>query len=301
MLADELDYVIGVDTHRDRHALAVVAARSGGVVLIEESLAACPDGYRRTLELARQHAPGRRCFAIEGTGSYGAGLARFLVERGEQVVEADRPSRKRSPRGKSDTLDAVRAARGLLGADKHAEPRRAGRRSSLQTLLRVREGALAARRSALCQLRASIVTAPASLREQLRSLTRARLLEHCAELHPGGSSDDRGTRLALRTLARRIQQLDLEERALAKEIAALVQELAPALPAEPGIGPISPAQVLVSWSHPGRLRSEACFARLAGAPPIPASSGQTIRHRLDRGGDRLSRVTKLAGFRARLT
>ena len=286
MLADQLDYVIGVDTHRDQHSLAVVAAASGGVVLVEPALSACPRGYQRALALARAHAAGARAFAIEGTGSYGAGLARFLAERGERVLEVERPARARAPRGKSDVLDAVRAARGLLGQDKLAQPRAAGRRAALQALLRVREGALTARRAALCQLRALIVTAPPPLREELRSLTRARLLRRCAALRAGGALEERGTRLALRLLARRIQLLDAEERAHKREIAALVEQLAPSLLAQPGVGPISAAQVAVSWSHHGRLRSEAAFARLAGAPPIPASSGLIVRHRLDRGGDR---------------
>jgi len=286
MLADELDYVIGVDTHRDAHSLAVVAAANGGVVLVEPSLSACPRGYSRALALAQAHAAGARAFAIEGTGSYGAGLARFLAERGERVLEVERPARARAPRGKSDTLDAVRAARSLLGEDKLAQPRASGRRAALQALLRVREGAVGARQAALCQLRALIVTAPPPLREELRSLTRARLLRRCAALRAGGVRDERGTRLALRLLARRIQLLDAEERALKREIAALVEQLAPPLLAEAGIGPISAAQVVVAWSHHGRLRSEAAFARLAGAPPLPASSGLVVRHRLDRGGDR---------------
>jgi transposase len=286
MLADRLDYVVGVDTHRDTHALAVVAAVTGGVVVVEPALSACPRGYRRLLALADTHAAGARAFAIEGTGSYGAGLARFLAGRGERVLEVERPDRKRAQRGKSDVLDAVRAARGVLGADKLARPRAGGRRAALQALLRTREGALGARRAALCQLRALIVTAPLELREELRALTRARLLKRCAQLRPGSTPDTRGTRLALRLLARRIQLLTAEERALKQEITTLVEQLAPRLLTEPGIGPISAAQVLVAWSHPGRLRSEAAFARLAGAPPIPASSGRTIRHRLDRGGDR---------------
>jgi len=202
------------------------------------------------------------------------------------VLEVERPARARAPRGKSDVLDAVRAARSLLGEDKLAQPRAGGRRAALQALLRTRESALDARRAALCQLRALIVTAPASLREELRSLTRARLLRRSAALRPGGALDERGTRLALRLLARRIQLLTAEERMLKREIAALVERIAPQLLAEAGIGPISAAQVVVAWSHHGRLRSEAAFARLAGAPPIPASSGLVVRHRLDPGGDR---------------
>jgi transposase len=286
MLAEEVDFVIGVDTHRDAHALAVVAAPSGGVVLVEPWLAASPRGYQRLLGLAQAHAPGARVFAVEGTGSYGAGLARFLAEQGERVHEVERPQRARARGGKSDSLDAIRAARALLGQDRLAHPRAGGQRAALQALLCVREGALEARRAALCQLRALIVTAPADLREQLRALTRTRLLRRCAGMRGGSARERRGTRLALRLLARRIQLLTAEERALTREIGALVEGIAPALLAEPGIGPISAAQVLVAWSHPGRLRSEAAFARLAGAPPIPASSGTVVRHRLDRGGDR---------------
>lgn len=286
MLADELDYVIGVDTHRDGHALAVVAAGSGALVLLEPWLAACPRGYRRLLALARRHGEGRRAFALEGTGSYGAGLARFLAGEGERVYEVERAGRAGRERGKSDVLDALRAARGLLAQEQGCQPRAGGRRAALQALLRTREGAVGARRAALCQLRALIVTAPAPLREQLRSLTLARLLCRCARMRAGGTPELRGTRLALRLLAQRIQLLSAEERALQREIATLVQLLAPPLLAQPGVGPITAAQVLVAWSHPGRLRSEAAFARLAGAPPIPASSGKTIRHRLDRGGDR---------------
>jgi transposase len=286
MLAGELDYVIGVDTHRDAHSLAVVAVPRGVVVVIEPSLSACPHGYRRLLTLARRHADGARVFAVEGTGSYGAALARFLAEQGERVLEVERPSRRRAQRGKSDVLDAVRAARSVLSEDKLAKPRAGGKRAALQALLRTREGALVARRAALCQLRALIVTAPAELREDLRRLTPARLLKRCACLRPAATSDQQGTRLALRLLARRIQLLSTEERTLTQEITALVDELASPLLAEPGIGPITAAQVLVAWSHPGRLRSEAAFARLAGTPPIPASSGKIIRHRLDRGGDR---------------
>jgi transposase len=118
-----------------------------------------------------------RAFAIEGTGSYGAGLARFLGEQGERVHEVERPQRARARRGKSDTLDAVHAARALLGQERLAHPRAGGQRAALQALLCVREGALSARRAALCQLRGLIVTSPAGLREQLRSLTRAQLTQ----------------------------------------------------------------------------------------------------------------------------
>lgn len=288
MVADSLDVVIGVDTHRDAHALALAAAPSGAL-LGEAVVEASADGYRDALALAQARAPGRRAWAIEGTGCYGAGLACFLLARGERVLEVDRPRRERRPgRGKSDALDALRAARSLLGREPLASPRRAGRREALRVLLATRESAVGARRCALNQLRALIVTCPEPLRAELRPLTRARLLRRLRGTRPRRHADSqlRGSLLAMRLLAVRIEALTLEERTLKREIRALAGELAPRLLAEPGVGPIAAAQILLAWSHKGRLRSEAAFARLAGAPPIPASSGKVVRHRLDRGGDR---------------
>jgi len=151
-----------------------------------------------------------------------------------------------------------------------------------------RDGAVNARRASLCQLRDLIITAPEPLRSELRPLTRGRLLKRLAAVRPArhASVELCGTLLALRSLARRIEQLTAEERDLETEIATLARELAPQLLNEPGVGPLAAGQLLLSWSHPGRVRSEAAFARLAGCVPIPASSGQTIRYRLDRGGNR---------------
>jgi transposase len=151
-----------------------------------------------------------------------------------------------------------------------------------------RAGAVNAKRAALCQLRDLLITTPEPLRSELRPLSRARLLGRLSTTRPHRHHDPelRGTLLALRALARRIQQLTVEERELAQEIETLISKLAPQLLSQPGIGPLLAAQIVLSWSHQGRLASEAAFARLAGAAPIPASSGQTIRYRLDRGGDR---------------
>ena len=151
-----------------------------------------------------------------------------------------------------------------------------------------RSGASVAKKASLCQLRALIVTCPEPLRAELAVLTRARLLARCASLRPDRHKQHelRGALVALRSLAARTQALTREERLLEREISKLVDQLAPQLLQERGVGPISGAQLIVSWSHQGRVRNEAAFARLAGAAPIPASSGQTIRHRLDRGGDR---------------
>ena len=286
MLADELDYVIGVDPHRDTHALAVVDVRSGGVVF-EATAVADGEGYESVLRLANQHAPGRRAFAVEGTGSFGAGLARFLVSHEERVLEVGRLRRERQS-GKNDALDAIRAARSVLGQTRPARPRAGGEREALRALSAAREGAVTARRAGLCQLRGLLVSAPEPLRAELRSLTRAQLLRRLAAVRPEGRQNPelRGTLLALRALARRVKALTVEERELAREIETLTRKLAPQLLEQPGVGPLAAAQVLISWSHRGRITSEAAFARLAGCAPIPASSGQTVRYRLDRSGDR---------------
>jgi transposase len=285
MFADQLDYVIGVDSHRDRHACAFVSRL--GVVEEELELAACAAGYRQAFELALRRAPGRRIWAVEGTGSYGAGLARFLVGRGERVVEVERPKRSGSRgRLKTDPLDALRAARTVLAGEQLATPRAGGQRESLRALLTTREAAVAAKKAGLCQLRALLILLPEPLRQQLRPLTRSALVRRCAGLRPQPTVDHYGQLVALRACARRVLLLATEAAELQQAIQSHVRQQAPSLLELPGIGPISAAQLLISWSHHRRIRSEACFARLAGTAPIPASSGRTIRHRLDHGGDR---------------
>jgi transposase len=287
MLADELDYVLGVDTHRDEHVIAVVTVPAGAVIA-STAAAASGRGYRELLAVAGQHAPGRRVWAVEGSGSYGAGLARFLAERGETVLEISRAGTpQRRLKGKDDALDATRIARAALAADTLASPRAGGRREALRLLLIARGSAVDVRREALTQLRAVIVTAPDELRQELRGMPVRRLLDRCSRLRrTSAAADELATRLVLRSLARRIQAATVEADELEREILAHVRELAPRLLDEPGVGPIVAARLIVSWSHHGRVRSEAAFARLAGVAPIPASSGQTTRHRLSRGGDR---------------
>jgi transposase len=287
MLADQLDYIVGVDPHRDTHALAVVDVASGAVVF-ESTVLANNSGYAAALRLAEEHAPGRRAFAIEGTGSYGLGLARFLAGRSERVLEVGRLKRERRSGGKTDALDAIRAARSALASEQPSTPRAGGERQALQALVAAREGAVNAKRAGLCQLRDLLITTPEPLRSELRPLTRARLLQRLAATRPHGQRDAelRGSLLALRSIARRLLQLTAEERELAREIETIARKLAPQLLEQAGVGPHAAAQLLLSWSHQGRITSEAAFARLAGAAPIPASSGQTIRYRLDRSGDR---------------
>lgn len=150
MLADQLDYVVGVDPHRDSHALAIVHVVSGAVVF-EATVDANSDGYARALELVDEHCPARRAFAIEGTGSFGAGLTRFLTGRGEWVLEVGRLRRERRSGGKTDALDAVRAARSVLTQQRPAIPRAGGERQALQALVAAREGAVNAKRAGLCR------------------------------------------------------------------------------------------------------------------------------------------------------
>jgi transposase len=287
MLADELDYVLGIDTHREEHVLAVVAAPAGALIAGARG-SANGRGYRELLRVADRYAPGRRAWAIEGTGSDGAGLARYLADRGEAVLEVSRtPRTERRLRGKDDALDAARTARAALANETLALPRAGERREALRLLLIARGSAVDVRREALAQLRAVIVTAPDRLREELRGLPTGKLLERRSRFRRSSSAaDELATRLVLRSLARRIQAATHEADELQSELLGHVRALAPALLDEPGIGPIVAAQLIVAWSHHGRLRSEARFARLAGVAPLPASSGQTQRHRLSRGGDR---------------
>jgi len=287
MLADDVAYVIGVDTHAETHSLALLEAHSQHTRR-RLTIPATRRGYRRALRLARRQAPGRRAWALEGSGSYGAGLARFLCERGERVLEVERPART-GARGrlKSDALDAERAARALLAGRAGATPRLGRETQALRALLVTREGAVRARSAALNELRALVLTSPPELRERLQGRSRAALIEACARLRPGPADSERAAcALALRALARRVRQLSSEAHLLEGELARRVGALAPELLARRGVGPICAGALLVTWSQPGRVRSEAAFARLAGVAPIPASSGKVVRHRLDRGGDR---------------
>ena len=288
MLADEVDYVVGVDTHRDQHVLAIVAAPAGAVVA-QRSVRASARGYVEAVRFAEEHAGGARVWAVEGAGHYGAGLARYLSGRDEAVLEIGRGRREgRRLRGKDDSLDAIRAARTALASETLTLPRAGQRREALRLLLLARRSAVDVRREALVQLRSVIVTCPDRLREQLRVLPAGGLIVRCSRLRRPSSCtpDELANRLVLRSLARRVEAATAEAAELEREIHAHVRALAPQLLKQPGVGPIVAAQLIVAWSHPGRLRSEAAFARLAGVAPIPASSGQTIRHRLSRGGDR---------------
>lgn len=288
MLADQADYVIGVDTHRDSHSAAVVTAATG-VVEGQAKFPADGPGYRRLLRFAQKHAPQRRVWAIEGTGSFGAGLATFLADQEEQVIEVDRPKRPaRRDGAKSDELDAIRAAREALSRKHHAVPRQRGEREAVRVLLATRESAVRSKTKAIALLKSLLLSAPQSLRQELRNATTTQQLARCAKLrtNPSQSTEQRCTIIAMRSTARRVLALQQEAADLEKEIATIVGQTTPQLLTQPGVGTITAAQILIAYSHPGRFHSEAAFAALAGTAPLPASSGQTVRHRLNRGGDR---------------
>ncbi|MGX6608463.1 IS110 family transposase [Micromonosporaceae bacterium Da 78-11] len=287
MLAEQVDGVIGVDTHRDTLAAAAVSAV--GAVLAHAEASTDLQGYGKLLPFGRQQFPGTRCWALEGTGSYGAGLAAFLDAHGERVVEVCRPKRPPQRGGrKTDAIDAVRAAREALTAEHLIHPRRRGEREALRVLMATRQGAVTSCTAAINHLKALIVSAPEDLRAELRGMGRKALISHSAKLRdrPTQTVEHRMTVRALRSTAARIQALRKEAEELEVEITVLVEATAPELLELPGVGPISASQILVSWSHPARFRSEAAFASFAGTAPIPASSGLTNRHRLNRTGDR---------------
>jgi transposase len=270
MLADSVEVVIGVDTHKQTHTAAVVAAATGQA-LANLTVPATPDGYRQLLELADQHH-GQRVWAIEGTGGYGAGLTRSLAAHAEQVVELDRPKRAARRHGaKSDPLDAVRAAREVLGREQLAQPRATGPRAALSVRLAARRSAVQAAGDAQRQLHALVIAAPDVLRERLRIRSTRQLVAACARLRIQASWDveTATTAATLRSLARRIRELTSEAADHRQAILGLVRAWRPDLLARPGVGPIVAATVLCAWSHPGRCRSDAAFAMLGGGRPHP--------------------------------
>jgi transposase len=240
------------------------------------------------LDWAGQHAPGRRVWALEGTGSFAAGLADALARAGEDVVEVG--ALRRSRRAKNDRLDAVQAARTAMARDHQAGPRARGLREAIRALTATRHAVLISRTKAINELKSLIVVAPEHLRSSLRGRTLARQLDHIEAMTTphGAAVEHRVTSLTLRSITARIRFLSGQLAELDPELIRLLREhpAGPALLAEPGVGPVVAAQMLISWSHSGRVRSEAAFASLAGVAPLEASSGQRTRHRLSRGGDR---------------
>jgi transposase len=279
----------GVDTHGRTHHAAVLDAQ--GRLLGDREFPADRDGYRQLLGwLGRRGQVG--VVGVEGTGSYGAGLAGYLLDQQVRVVEVDRPDRRtRRQRGRSDPIDAEAAARAVLAGVATAAPkRRDGIVEAIRVLRTARSGAVKARTAAINQLKALLVTAPASLREALDGRSTPALVGACARLRPDQTvlaDPAQATKAALQAVAQRIQLLEAEIDLADQRLAALVGRAAPRLLQLLAIGNDHAGQLLVTaGQHPERLRGEAAFAHLCGVAPIPASSGKVRRHRLHRGGDR---------------
>ncbi|MDK0523569.1 IS110 family transposase [Streptomyces sp. ML-6] len=278
----------GVDTLGPTHHAAVIDPV--GRHPADREFPATIRGYRDLLDWMRTHGT-LVAAGVEGTGACGAELARVLTAAGVIVVDVDRPDRRtRRMRGKSDPIDAYAAATAVLSGRATGIPRsRDGVVEAVRVLRTARRSAVKARTQAMNQIRGLRVAAPAMLREQVAGLERAALIRTLARLRPGDglSRPLAATRAALRRLARRHQALDEEIAELDEEISPLVRRAAPALLELFGVGPETAGQLPASaGDNPERMRSEGAFAHLAGVAPIPAPSGRTHRHRLNRGGDR---------------
>jgi transposase len=288
LASTEVQLTVGVDTHADVHVAA--ALDQMGRLVATHSVATTPAGYRALVAWASGLGTLER-FGIEGTASYDAGLTRWLRGRGFEVLEVERPKRQnRRRRGKSDAIDAEAAARAVQAGTATAQPKAGdGPIEMLRMLQAARRSAIKARTQAVNQLHALVVTAPDSLRTRLRGLSRPRLVATAIAFRPRLplTSTIAATQLALRSLAVRHQQLTAEVDALEAQLELLVVQSAPDLVAVKGIGTdIATTLLATAGDNPDRLRCEGAFAHLCGVAPIPASSGKTNRHRLNRGGDR---------------
>src|SRR5689334_17019567 len=279
----------GVDTHKDLHVAAVVDELDR--VLASQCFATTRHGYKQMLAWMRAFGSLQRV-GIEATGTYGAGLMRYMQKAGVEVLEVTAPDKHdRRKRGKNDDLDAQNAAHAAFAGKRTVTPKsRDGMIESLRVLKACRKTAVAARRVALQMIQNTIVCAPDELRETLRKMTRMQLIRTLAAWRPD-QADYRNVasayRITLKSLGRRYLELNDEIADLDTMIIAIVDELAPALVARNAIGHGTAAQLLLTaGDNSERLHSEASFAALCGVSPVPASSGKTTRHRLNRGGDR---------------
>ena len=278
----------GVGTHAGTHVAAVVD--QVGRVLGTESFPAGADGYAGLLAWLRGHGVLARV-GVEGTGSYGAGLARFLASQDVPVLEVPRPDRqRRRRRGKSDAVDAVSAAIAALSGEDCGTPKSGdGAAESIRALRVARVGAMKARTQAGNQLRDLITTAPERLRAELSHLSTPRRVRAAAAFTCGDAADPaEGAKAAMASVARRWQDLDTEITRLEAVLEQLVARVAaPEYLALTGVGYLSVAALIAAaGDNPGRIRTEAAFAALCGVSTVDCSSGKQERHRLNHGGDR---------------
>ena len=279
--------VIGVDTHKDVHV--AVALDTLGRRVADTTIPTTAAGYRKLVAWA-DSLGSVEAFGLEGTGSYGAALARHLRDCDRQVIEVLRPNRQaRRRNGKSDPADAEAAARAVISGEATGTPKSGDDLVEMIRVLRVaRSTAMKARTGTVNALKSLVVTAPVELRDQLRGLPVTQLVATAARLRPGrGATTVAANKTALQSLARRYQALDAEIAELDAALAELTAETSPRLLDTFGVGPDSAGALLVTaGDNPARLRSEAAFSMLCGASPVEASSGRTVRRRLNRGGDR---------------
>ena len=279
---------LGVDTHKDVHV--AVALDGLGRHLGTLSIPTTPAGYKELVDWANGFGP-LEGVGIEGTGSFGAGLTRFLQAEETKVFEVVRPKRRDQYRsGKSDPIDPELAARAVLAGTATAHPKDAdGKVEMIRTLRVTRRSAVKARAQTVNQLKNLLITAPEKLKSELWGLSTAKLVAKVLGFRPGANPSDveAATKFALRSVARRHQRLSKEISELDEQLDRLVAEAAPELVALEGVGTDTAASLLIAaGDNPERLKNEAAFAHLCGAAPIPASSGKSVRHRLNRHGNR---------------
>lgn len=285
------DVIVGVDTHKDQH-VAVAIDGLGGLLGDPQFIDANNDGYADLLtwaiSLGNVHV-----FAVEGCGSYGVGLARFLRRHGHPPVEVSRPPRSGARRmsGKSDAIDAEHAARTALANNNVVTPKLAdGQVEAIRLVKIARDTAVKAHTTAIITLKAVLVTAEQELRDELEPLSDFKLVTACAALDGSGDLGDPSVamRHTLAALARRWLELHEEIKVHSKHLKALTQAAAPQMLEAFGVGLDIAAQMLITaGDNADRVRSEAAFAKLCGVAPIPTGSGKTGgRHRLNRGGNR---------------
>ncbi len=283
-----LEVVGGVDTQVDVHVAAALD-QIGGLLGIE-SFETTVAGYRKLLGWLEGFGP-VTLVGVEGTGSYGTGLSRFLHDHEIEVVEVDRPNRQlRHRKGKSDPTDAVAAARAALSGQATGKPKtRNGPAEQMRVLLVARRSARDQRIQTLNQIRHLVFTAPEAIRQRFLGRPQHSMLTEMAAMRPRKGTDpvSHVTLSTIRDLARRIRSLDAETKTIRANLGTLISEMAPSLLELYGVGADTAAMLLVAaGDNPHRIRSEAAWAHLCGVAPIPASSGKTIRHRLNRGGNR---------------
>ena len=290
MLAEVVDAVIGTGTHRDSHEAEIADAAGKPVATMR--IGNDSAGFAQLLAAIAEVAPGPRvAVSIEGSRSYGIGLARALTAAGVLVIECEQPSRKqRRGKGKSDPIDAHLAVLAALRLDasRLPVPRADGDREALRILLGARQEITVASTAQASRLRALLLAGDDTDRRAARKALTSTALATLADRElPAHAGRDHAVRQAeIRRLALALGQARRQLKDNRTQLLAIVEDLAPGLTSRPGVGPVCAAQAIVSFSHPGRCHSEAAFAALGGTSPIPASSGQTVRHRLNRGGDR---------------